>query len=334
MLAALACSGCSIGYLTHVSAGQLRILWDRELLRPELIETLDPEEQRGLAAIQRARAHAERLGLAPSTSYRHLIPSDTSHTVHVVVASPPDRIEPVTWWFPIVGRMSYRGYFDAERARRFANDLRDDGYDTYLRPATLYSTLGYFDDPIPRDLLRRPAIELSDVIIHELVHGTIFVRNDIAYNETLASFIAEQATLALFADQPVELDELRGMYTDQTLYTELIDRLARDLEALYSSSSSRAEALAGRSALFARYQRDVYRSLPWRTDRFSRFPEVELSNAFVVAQRTYSGDLPCFRAELDALGGDLKAFIRAHRERPVRHLEIAACAPPAEHSAS
>jgi predicted aminopeptidase len=248
--------------------------------------------------------------------------------VHVVVASPPDRIEPVTWWFPIVGRMSYRGYFDPERARSFADSLRRDGYDTYLRPATLYSTLGYFDDPIPRDLLSRPATELSDVIIHELVHGTIFVRDDIAYNETLASFIAEKATLDLFATEPTELDELERMYTDQRLYTELIDHLARDLEALYAASASREDAIDKRKGLFAHYQREVYTSLPWRTDRYARFPGIELSNAFVVAQRTYSGDLPCFRAELDTLNGDLKAFIRAHRERPVRHVEIAACVPP------
>lgn len=328
LLAAGLWSGCGIGYLTHVIAGQLRILRDRQLLRPELVATLTPEEQRGLEAIRRARTHAEALGLEPSTSYRHLIPSDDSHTVHVVVASPPDRLEAVTWWFPIVGRVAYRGYFDSERARTFAQGLRREGYDTYLRPATLYSTLGYFDDPIPRELLQRPDIELTDVIVHELVHGTIFIRNDVAYNEALASFIAEQAALDLVAGAPAELDAAQRMYDDIRTYTDLIERLARDLELLYSVSSSREHALEGRAALFARYQNEVYPSLPWRSDRFEGFRTLQLSNAFVVAQRTYSGDLPCFRAELDALHGDLRAFIRAHRERPVRHLEIAACAPP------
>jgi predicted aminopeptidase len=313
-----------------VSAGQLRILWDRELLRPELVATLSPEEQRGLTAVQRARRQAEALGLEPSTSYRHLIPSDDSHTVHVVVASPPDRLEAITWYFPIVGRVAYRGYFDPARARSFAEGLARDGLDTYVRPASMYSTLGYFDDPIPRDLLVWPEREIYDVIIHELVHGTIFIRDDVAYNEALASFIAERATLEVLASDPDALDAAQRWYDDIRVYTGLIERLAQDLEALYAASGSKEHALAGRAELFARYRNEVYPSLPWKTDRFERFLEIELSNAFVVAQRTYSGDLPCFRAELDALQGDLRAFIRAHRERPVRHLEIPACVPPAE----
>ena len=306
------------------------MLWDRELLRPELISTLSSQEQQGLRAIARARSQAEALGLDPSTSYRHLIPSDASHTVQVVVASPPDRLEPVTWFFPIVGRVAYRGYFDPERARSFAAGLAREGYDTYVRPASLYSTLGYFDDPIPRNLLAWPETEIYDVILHELVHGTIFIRDDVAYNEALASFIAEQATLELLASEPEARKAAEQMYDDIRVYTGMIGQLGRDLEALYAASSTKEQALAGRAALFARYRSEIYPALPWQTDRFERFLEIELSNAFVVAQRTYSGDLPCFRAELEALGGELRAFVRAHRERPVRHLEIPACVPPAE----
>jgi predicted aminopeptidase len=194
----------------------------------------------------------------------------------------------------------------------------------------MYSTLGYFDDPIPRDLLTWPDPEIYDVILHELVHGTIFVRDDVAYNEALASFIAEHATLDLLASEPAALDAAQRMYEDLRLYTGLIEQLAKDLEAVYAASPSKEQALAERAKVFARYQSEVYPSLAWKTDRFARFPELPLSNAFVVAQRTYSGDLPCFRAELDTLHGDLRAFIRAHRERPVRHLEIPACVPPPE----
>jgi predicted aminopeptidase len=244
------------------------------------------------------------------------------------VASPPDRLEALTWFFPIVGRVAYRGYFDPERARSFAAGLSRDGYDTYVRPASLYSTLGYFDDPIPRDLLSWEPMEIYDVIIHELVHGTIFIRDDVAYNEALASFIAEHATLEMLASDPEAHDGALRMYEDIRLYTDLIERLARELEALYAASTSKPQALAGRARIFERYRAEVYPSMPWKTARFEGFLDTELSNAFVVAQRTYSGDLPCFRAELDALQGDLRAFIRAHRERPVRHVEIAACVPP------
>jgi len=99
-LAAALCvsGGCrSVGYVAHVSAGQVRLLWQRELLRPELVASLSPEEQRGLRAIERGKQRAVAIGLEPSGSYRHLIHRADVSTVHVVVGSPPDRLAPPTW---------------------------------------------------------------------------------------------------------------------------------------------------------------------------------------------------------------------------------------------
>jgi len=323
-LTAFALSGCqSIGYVAHVSAGQLSMWWDRELLDSERVAQLTLEEKHGVDAIQHARVYAERLGLRPSTSYRHVIDRDEETAVRVVVGSPPNRLEPVTWWFPIVGRLAYRGYFDPERAERFAARLAAEGYDTYVRRAMFYSTLGYFDDPIPVAVLRWSEIDLFDVILHELVHGTVFVASDVAYNEALASFIAKQGTLQFLADRPADLAEARRIYADRERYARLIDALAVALEKLYAQDLDEERAREERKQVFARYQQEVYPSMGFETGRYDGFQSVPLSNAFVVAQRTYTGHLPCLEAELQALGGDLEAFIRAHVERPGRRTEPA-----------
>ena len=60
----------------------------------------------------------------------------------------------------------------------------------------------------------------------------------------------------------------------------------------------------------------MYASKPWRSRRYARFPELALSNAWLAAHRAYVGGLPCFEAELASLGGDLAAFVRAHRDDP------------------
>ncbi len=297
--------------------------WDRELLSPERIASLSPEEQRGVAAIDQARAYAASLGLRPSTSYRHVIDRDEETSVRVVIGSPPNRLEPVTWWFPIVGRMAYRGYFDPERARRFAQTLSSDGYDTYVRRAMFYSTLGYFDDPIPVAVLRWSETELFDVILHELVHGTIFVASDVDYNEALASFIAEEGTLRFLADRPEARADAERMYADRARYTALIDQLAEALEELYARDLSVERAREERTAVFERFQQEVYPTMGFETDRYDGFQQLELTNAFVVAQRTYSGHLPCLRAELERLDNDLIAFVKAHRESPGRRKEPA-----------
>jgi hypothetical protein len=76
--------------------------------------------------------------------------------------------------------------------------------------------------------------------------------------------------------------------------------------------------------VFERYRGTEYASLDWETARYSAFREAPLSNAYVVAQRTYLGDLPCFERELAALGGDLRELVARHVREPGRH----GCASP------
>ncbi len=55
---------------------------------------------------------------------------------------------------------------------------------------------------------------------------------------------------------------------------------------------------SARAVIFRRYQEERYPSLRWRTRRYDGFPAVELSNAYVLANQTYVGDLPCFELAL------------------------------------
>ena len=246
----------------------------------------------------------------------------------LVVAAPVDRVEPVTWWFPIMGRVPYRGYFDPEGARQSAERLAARGLDTYVRPAALYSSLGWFDDPIPRALLGWDPVLLGDTILHERVHETVFVPGDVTYNEGLATFVAHRGTLALLAGQPEEQLRARRLFADELRFADLLERLAGDLESLYAQASDPQQLRSGREAIFERYREREFAAVRWQTARFDRFRTAPLSNAYVVAHRTYLRDLACFERELDELGGDLAEFVARHREQPGRHLPPDVCPPP------
>ncbi|MEE8557769.1 MAG: aminopeptidase [Myxococcota bacterium] len=312
--------GCRVPYLLHVGAGQVRLLLDRERFTPETEARLTEQERRGLGALREALVYGETIGLAKSTSHRHLIDRGGRGLVTVVTAAPRDRLESVTWWFPIVGSVPYRGYFDPALAGRFAESLTAQELDTYVRPALLYSTLGWFDDPVPRALLRLDPFEVADTVLHERVHETIFVSSDGRYNEGIAVFIAHEATLRLYADRAEDGGAAERAFADQRRFAGLLERLASRLEGVYQKGLPADEILEHRRALFQAAQTTDFEAIEWETDRYSGFPRAPLSNAYIVARRTYLGDLPCFEAELASLKGDLERFVGGHLEEPGRRL--------------
>ena len=81
-----------------------------------------------LERVQEVRRFAEELGLSVLSRYRHYTPWPGDRVVTTVVATPPGRVEPAGFWFPIVGRVPYKGYFDASRASADAERLRDDDH--------------------------------------------------------------------------------------------------------------------------------------------------------------------------------------------------------------
>ncbi len=309
-----------MGYLAHLGVGQVRVLLDREPLDENRIASLSAGERDSLELLQTGLRYGQSLGLAPTTSYRHLLDRAPDEALQVAVASPPDRIEAVTWWFPIVGSMAYRSFFDPARAQRFSRKLEGDGLDIYVRSAALYSTLGYFDDPIPRTMLSWPDWAIIDTVLHELVHETVFVSGDSAYNESLATFIAHRATLAFFAEKPERVASAQRSFRDDQRFAELLHALRSDLQALYERSEDVEQAIRERGEVFARYQGALFEAQEWETQRYSGFKTRELSNAYVVAMQTYLGDLPCFEAEFEGVD-NLAIFIAAHRDKPGRRPE-------------
>ena len=114
------------------------------------------------------------------------------------MAAPRDSLEPYTWWFPIVGRIPYRGYFNKDRADAEAAEMEQRGYDTMVRPAVAFSSLGFFNDPLLSNLLRLSRVELAGVIIHELFHRTYFLASDVMFDESAATYVGSAGAVKFF----------------------------------------------------------------------------------------------------------------------------------------
>lgn len=309
-LLALAAGGCGAGYVARAGYEEARILWRRQpitevLARPDL----DPATRARLELVEPLRAYArDQLGLRVGGSYTALATVDADQVVHVVTAAPRTRLRPLTWWFPIVGRVPYRGYFDQADARAFAADLERDGDDTMVRPAVAFSTLGWFDDPILSTMLRDDASRLAETLIHELTHGTRYVPGQTAFNESLAMFVGLNGAERFFRARG-DVDNaarVAARWADaQTFSTALAEAVAR-LERAYAAPIDEP----ARQALFAEIQQEVARR-EWLTDEYASFWRRPINNAVIVHDQLYGERLPLFAAALACRGGDLRATLAA-----------------------
>src|SRR5690606_11560390 len=96
------------------------------------------------------------------------------------------------WKFPLLGSFPYKGFFDYNMALKEQEKLKEENFDTYIGVVGGWSTLGWFTDPILSNMLSRKEGELADLIVHELTHGTLFVKDSVEFNENLATFIGNK----------------------------------------------------------------------------------------------------------------------------------------------
>jgi predicted aminopeptidase len=189
-------SGC---YLGHVAGGQLRLLRAERSIEevvadPETAETLRHQ----LETVQQARQFAIELGLEVDGQYKSFVDWPGDRIVTIVAASQPGEITPAGFWFPFLGTLPYKGYFDPDRAEAEANSLRVRGLDVCIAPVPAYSTLGWLDDPITSPMLLRGEGQAVETVFHELVHATVYLRDHAEFNETAASFIGQEASVRFY----------------------------------------------------------------------------------------------------------------------------------------
>jgi predicted aminopeptidase len=308
-------SGC---YYGHLASGQIKILWQRQPISDARVDPSHSEDVRSLLGlVESVREFASELGLRVDDQYTSYVDWPGDRIVTTVVRTRAGSLETVPWWFPIVGHLPYKGYFDQTRAEAEAERLLESGeYDVCVSGVTAYSTLGWLDDPVTRPMLGRGAGSLVETLLHELVHATAFLDGDVDFNEGVAQFIGQQAAIRYFerAETKVFTESTpalpsalraRDSIADRTLVAETTiafkDRLMT-LDGLPDRPSLRAAAEAQTRVELA--------ELPLRVLDPQRIAvAARLSDACLALRGTYVRDLPRHARVLASLDGDLPAMI-------------------------
>lgn len=308
-------AGCAdLGYYWHNARGHLAVMNQRVEIETLLAdEALDAELRTRLERVNAIRQFAsERLALPDNDSYRSYVELDRPWVVRNLFAAPEFSTRLHQWCYPVIGCASYRGYFDDERLAAYATALEAEGFETYIGPVAAYSTLGWFDDPVLSSFVAWPEYRLAGLLFHELTHQRIYIDDDTAFNESLASAV-QQAGTELWLDAYADTDEIaryRSWLAYRAEVIALIGATRARLDELYASPLDEGTMRERKQALLADAQGShaVLAQQHGIRGGFSRFFADGLNNAKLGSVAAYHSRVTAFRHILDALRLDFAAF--------------------------
>ncbi len=304
-------------YIARAGIEEARLLLRRRAIDKLIADstTAAPLRQR-LALVLAARAYAaDSLGLAVAKTYTTYVDVGRDTLLLVLSASRRDKLREVTWRYPIVGTVPYKGFFKASRARAEAQQLESQGLDVFLRPSGAFSTLGYLSDPLFSTATSRDTMELVATVIHELAHNTLYVKSQTPFNESFASFVGYRGAEAFFRARRDTVDARRAAarWRDERTLDVFYAELARRLDSAYAEPLGGARLEQVRSALFGwaheQFRGAVGQSL--ETYDWRWFAQAPLNNAVVIAERLYRMDLNLFDEIYLQNNADIAETVRA-----------------------
>lgn len=323
MLAALGAlcvtSGCaSIDYLGQSASGHIRLLAAARPVKDAIADPATPEALRKrLELTQRMRQFAvTELHEPDNASYRSYADLKRPAAVWNVVAAPELSLRLVTWCFPIVGCVGYRGYYDLASAQAAARPLKAQGLEVDVYEVPAYSTLGWMNwiggDPLLSTFVQWPEGELARLIFHELAHQVAYAPGDTTFNESFATaveHIGSQRWLERNASPEVRA---RQALTESRRhdFQVLVRAWRAKLDAMYRSDLPDADKRVRKAALYAGMRADYEALKRGKWNGYAGYDHwfAKANNATMGTQGAYDDEVGAFERLFAAQGGDFDRF--------------------------
>jgi len=227
----------SVIYVFYQAKGQANILLNLQTFE-EFENKHSGKQTESLQLISRIKQYSvDSLSFKVTGNFTKIYNQNNQPSLWVISASDKFKIEPYYWSFPIVGKVSYKGFFDKKKAVIEKNHLLSEGYDVDMRSVSAWSTLGWFSDPVLSNMLDKSKGSLCNLIFHELFHATYYAPSSVEFNENLASFIAHKATIRFLAEDTLSLNEYLKSYSDNARIDHQLNLEVKGLEMFYDSIS-------------------------------------------------------------------------------------------------
>ncbi|MEQ8552728.1 MAG: aminopeptidase [Cyclobacteriaceae bacterium] len=298
--------------------GQFNIIWDSVPIEDILQDPNQPDTLKSkLEFTLKVRAYAvEKLGLDESDNYFTYYDQGGKPILWNLSASEPFELKPYLWKFPFLGSMPYKGFFELDRAKKERDKLVEQGYDTRIRTVSGWSTLGILKDPILSNMLERGDGQLAEVIIHELVHATIFIKDEIDFNENLASFIGESGAQQFlndeFGDSSVALISYIHELQDSERFKRYMLSGTKKLDSLYAGILEEPDSIRQKlkDSLIVQITNNLD-TVSFNNEKYRAIFDKQLpNNAYFMAFLRYHSKEDSLRNVLDTYDGDIARMIK------------------------
>ncbi len=308
-----------IYYGIRQGIGQFEIIWNARPVEEFMEDPFFPDSLKSkLKLIEDVRKFAiDSLGLKDTENYKTLYDQKNSEVMWVVQACEPFALVPKQWHFPIVGSVPYKGFFNKAKALDLRKELEEEGYDVSVRNPGGWSTLGWFTDPILSGMLDRTEGDLASLIIHEMVHATVFVKDDVDFNENLADFIGDTAAYDFlryrFGRESNEYMTYLHQDQDYRKYTKHILRGTRSLDSLYKTmqpSDLIDKKKRQKDAMIFKIISAIDTLQLYEKRNSAALKKRLPNNTFFMSYRLYKSKQNIFEEELDKkFKGDIRAYV-------------------------
>ncbi len=289
-------------------------------------DALSTKEKQKLQLIEKIKKFAaDSLGLVVQDNYSRFYQQHDLPVLWILTASPPFELKSYEWKFPVIGYVSYKGFFKKHNAIPEYNSLKKSGFDVDLSPVSAWSTLGLFSDPVLSDFLKKSDGKLAELILHELTHATIFNKNSNTYNENLATFIGQEGAKLFLKRTFNDSSQQVADYLNAIIFDKQKDAFfksgAAQLDSLYKTFTTEM-TLSYKIKMKQDMMDNLIRKLEEiihinnRNKVINR--QLMLNNTDFVMHETYNTLQDSFYKDLSNLDNNLTLFIAVEKKKAMQ----------------
>lgn len=313
-LAAMISSCSSISYVSHVTGGQIDLLWKRKNIEELLLrDDLSPGLRERLMLTQKVRLFAEEsLQLPVGNAYTSYSDLERPYALWNVYAAPALSMESYAWCLPFAGCIAYRGYYEKHLAEKEANRLKVKGLDVKVGGVRAYSTIGYFNDPVLNSFIETDEVYFIELLIHEIAHRKFYVKDDTTFNENFATAVG-QIGAELWYTRLNDRQKFENYQVSKKNFKQVVTFLLRyknQLHRLYQDNDLEKEVKMQRKELIIKNMIEKYEEFKHDNNIDNRYDYwvSTMNNATFSTLANYQELVPNFIALFQQVGQNWQKF--------------------------